>query len=265
VYVSAETGVTPAERRLGPVVGLGTYATFDRDVELATEVVGAALEVGTRLFDTSPMYGGAESSLAAALVGRRQGSVVATKIWTPSVEEGRRQLEAQLALFGRVEIEQVHNLVAWREHLPVLEAACDAGRIDRLGATHYAAGAFDELERALRTGRFDTVQVPLNPHERECEARILPLAQELGVAVLVMRPLGGARSRLLARDPGPRALAELGVESWAQALLAWALADPRVDCVIPASSKPTRVRENAGAAAARLDADTRARIAALAA
>lgn len=236
------------ERRLGPVVGLGTWSTFDHDARLAGSVVAAALEAGCRVFDSSPMYGGAEHSLSAALEGRREQAAIATKIWTPSPEEGDRQLAQQLQWYGRVEIEQIHNLVAWREHLPRLEAARERGLIDRIGVTHYDAGAFRELEEALRTGRFSTVQVPYNPIERDCEARILPLAEELGVAVIAMRPLGAGR--LLPRAPGPEELAPLGpfgIETWAQALLKWALADPRIDLVIPATSEPERARANAAA------------------
>ena len=238
------------ERRLGPVVGLGTYGTFRDDERLATEVVGAALGAGTTVFDSSPMYGAAEASLGSALRNRRGQGVLATKIWTESVEEGQTQYAAQRLHFGRVEIEQVHNLVAWREHLAWLEDERDAGRIDRVGVTHWDASCFDELEQALRSGRFDTVQIPLNPLERECEARILPVAEELGVAVIVMRPLGGARGGELRRDPEAGALEPLrpfGVTTWPQALLKWCLADPRVDLVIPATSRPERAVENAAA------------------
>ena len=172
--------------------------------------------------------------------------VVATKIWSRAVEDGRRHFRQQLEWFERVDVEQVHNLVSWREHLPWLEEERSAGRVGRLGVTHYDAGAFDELEAALRTGRFQTLQVPLNPHERECEERLLPLAAELGVAVIVMRPLG--EGGLLRRSP-PAAelepLRELGVETWPQALLKWALSDERVDVVIPATRDPEHARENA--------------------
>jgi diketogulonate reductase-like aldo/keto reductase len=191
------------------------------------------------------MYGGAERSLAAALEGRRDEATVLTKIWADSAPEAREQLQDQLAWFDRVEVEQVHNLVAWEEHLPWLEGERDAGRIGRLGVTHYSSGAFDELARALRTGRFETLQVPLNPLERECERELLPLAAELGVAVIVMRPF--ASGPLLRRSPELGPLRELGVETWAQALLKWALSDPRVDLVIPATSKPERAVENAAA------------------
>src|SRR5206468_2434351 len=180
--------VVMEERRLGPVVGLGTSGTFEDDETLAASVVGAALDAGTRLVDTSPMYGAAEDSLAAALARRRDDAIVATKIWTPSSDEARHQLEAQLAWFGHVEIEQIHNLVAWRERLPWLEAECEAGRVGMVGVTHYGASAFDELADALRTGRFDTVQLPLNPLEREFERTLLPLAAQLGVRVIVIRP-----------------------------------------------------------------------------
>jgi diketogulonate reductase-like aldo/keto reductase len=236
------------ERRLGPVVGLGTYRTFEDDEPLAAAVVGAALDAGCSVVDSSPMYGAAERSLAIALEGRREQAAVATKIWARSVEEGRAQLDAQLRWYGRVELEQVHNLVLWLEHLPLLERERAEGRIDRIGVTHYSPSSFDELAAALRTGRFDAVQVPLNPQERECERLVLPLAAELGIPVLVMRPLGAGR--LVSREPPPGALEPLrghGVETWAQALLKWALSDPRVDVVIPATSRPERTRENAAA------------------
>jgi diketogulonate reductase-like aldo/keto reductase len=172
---------------------------------------------------------------------------VATKIWTRSVEQGREQYRRQVELFGRVEIEQVHNLVLWREHLEWLEAERDAGRAHHLGVTHFSPGAFGELGEALQTRRFETVQVPLNPREREAERELLPLAAELGVAVIVMRPLGGAST---IPSPAPEALRPLrrfGVETWQQALLKWALSDVRVDVVIPATSDPEHARANAAA------------------
>jgi diketogulonate reductase-like aldo/keto reductase len=233
------------ERRLGPVVGLGTWNTFGTDARLAQAVVDAALEAGYRLFDTSPMYRGAEASLAAALAGRRDAASIATKIWTGSVEEGREQYRRQSEWFGRVEIEQIHNLVAWEQHAEWLQQERAERRIDRLGVTHYSPSAFRELARALRSGHFDTVQVPLNPYERQCERELLPLAADLGLAVIVMRPLG--EGALVRRSVPQDVLAQLGVESWAEALLKWALSDGRVDVVIPATRNPEHVRENAAA------------------
>jgi diketogulonate reductase-like aldo/keto reductase len=235
------------ERSLGPVVGLGTWNTFEGDVELARVVVGAAHEEGCRLFDSSPMYG-SEEALGLAVEERRGDAVIATKIWAGSVDEGRRQFADQLRWFGRVEIEQVHNLVSWEEHLRWLEAERDADRIDRLGVTHYQVSALPELARALRTGRFSTIQVPYNPLERECERELLPLAKELGVAMIVMRPLGDKSQ--LSSPPPPEALAplrEFGVLTWPQALIKWALSDERIDVVIPASRNLEHVRENAAA------------------
>ncbi len=231
------------ERRLGPVVGVGTWNTFDRDERTAKEVVGAALDAGCRVFDTSPMYGGAEASLGAALETRRDGAAVATKIWARSVEEGRVQYRRQAGWYGRVEIEQIHNLLAWEDHFAWLEDERAAGRVDRLGVTHYSAGGLRELAGALRTRRFDTVQVPLNPLDRACEEELLPLAAWLGVAVIVMRPLGAGA--LVRRTPPSSALADLGVETWSQALLKWALSDERVDLVIPATRNPDHARSNA--------------------
>nr|MBA3843944.1 aldo/keto reductase [Actinomycetota bacterium] len=209
------------ELRLGPVVGLGTWSTFDGDHGLANAVTGAASESGTRVFDTSPMYGGAERALAAAIANRRDDAIVATKIWAATVEEGRAQLENQLDWFGgRVEIQQVHNLVAWLEHRGWLERERDEGRIGQLGVTHYQASAAGELAAALRTRRFTVLQVPYNPWERTSEQELLLLAAELGVAVIAMRPLGGSGAGTRRRvEPSPDELAALGVRSWAEALL----------------------------------------------
>jgi diketogulonate reductase-like aldo/keto reductase len=233
------------ERRLGPVVGLGTWNTFDGDGRLAGEIVGAALDAGVRLFDSSPMYRGAEGALATALDGRRDGTVVATKIWARTVGEGREQYARQRGWFGRVEVEQVHNLVAWREQLAWLERERDEGTLGRLGVTHYDRASFGELAEALRTRRFDTVQLPYNPAERDCERVLLPLAEELRIAVIVMRPLGAGR--LVGKAATPAELEALGVETWPQALLKWGLSDPRIDVVIPATKRPERARENAAA------------------
>ncbi|MGH3024420.1 MAG: aldo/keto reductase [Gaiellaceae bacterium] len=231
-----------------PVVGLGTWLTFDlpdTQQEVADRVVAAAFEGGTRLVDSSPMYGRAEQVLGRALDGRRDEAFVATKIWTPSVEEGREQLERQLDWFApRVDLEQVHNLVAWQAHLSWLESEREAGRIRFLGATHYASSAFDELADVMRSGAVDVIQIPYNPREREVERKILSLAEELELGVIVMRPLG---TGALLPGPDPRKLEPLGVRTWAQALLKWALSDLRVTAVIPATSSPDHARENVAA------------------
>jgi diketogulonate reductase-like aldo/keto reductase len=238
-------------RTLGPVVGLGTWQTFGGDAALAADVVGTALDRGVRIFDSSPMYRGAEHSLGHALEGRRDRATVATKIWANDVDEGREQFARQLAWYGgRVEIEQVHNLVRWRDHVPWLERERAADRIGRLGVTHYSPDAFDALAEAMRSGCFDVVQLPYNPHERACESTLLPLAQELGLAVIVMRPL--AEGALLRRPPADAELAplrEFGVQTWAQALLKWVLSDERVDVAIPATKRSEHVAENAAAGA----------------
>jgi aryl-alcohol dehydrogenase-like predicted oxidoreductase len=248
-----ETRALGRDRAAVPVVGLGTWQRLEAAAAAGQdrELVHAALDAGIRVFDSSPMYGRAERLLAHALAGRRAEAFVATKVWARSAVEGAEQLQRALGWYGgRVELMQIHNLVAWREHLPLLESTRDAGKITYLGATHYAANAFGELAEVMSTGRIDAIQIPYNPQEREVERRILPLAEELGLGVLVMRPLG--EGALLRRAPDPSALAPLhpfGVRTWAQALLKWVLSDPRCHVAIPATADPRRVGENAEAGA----------------
>jgi diketogulonate reductase-like aldo/keto reductase len=242
------------QRRLGvggpelPVVGMGTWRTFGESTG-AARLVDAALEAGARVLDSSPMYGAAEEFLGKALEGRRDEAFVATKIWANSAGEGKRQAERALGFFGgRIDLLQVHNLLAWREQLELIESLRDAGKVGYAGATHYSSSAFGELAGVMRTGRVQAIQVPYNPNERAVERVILPLAEELGIGVVVMRPFGEGA---LMRRPPPaeelEPLREFGVETWAQALLKWALSDRRCTVAIPATSQPERMTENARA------------------
>ena len=230
-----------------PVVGMGTWQTLDvrgtRD-----EIVHAALDAGSTFIDTSPMYGEAQRVLAHGLQGRRTEAFVADKLWTPDDAEAERQAQRALDWYGRVDLYQVHNLVGWRARLDLLERLRDDGKVGVIGATHYASSAFDELATVMRTGRIGAIQVPYNPHEREVEARLLPLAQDLGIGVILMRPF--AAGGLVGRSPSAAALAPLaghGVTTWPQALLKYGLSHPAVSVSIPATTRPARMAENAAA------------------
>ena len=249
-----------------PVIGLGTWRVFDLAPDrqpVADAAVSAALEAGVRVFDSSPMYGRAEAVLSGALGGRREEAFVATKVWTASVAKGRAHFERQLAWFGgRIDLLQVHNLVAWLDHLPWLEAERDAGRVGSIGVTHFSSAALDEMEEVMRTGRIQAIQVPLNPAERYVERRILPLAEELGIGVVAMRPFG--EGELLHR-PFPPELRAAGLETWAEALLRWTLSDPRVTVTIPATRSAEHAAANASVGSGPwLHPDVRSLVASLA-
>jgi aryl-alcohol dehydrogenase-like predicted oxidoreductase len=255
-----------------PVIGMGTWSTFDvtsaRDVADRCDVVDAAIAAGTTLFDTSPMYGEAQRVLARALHGRRDRALVADKVWTPSLAEGREQITRALEWYeGTLDVYQIHNLVAWRDHLPVLEELHARGQVRAIGATHYKHAAFGELMEVMRTGRIQMIQIPYNAADREVEREVLPLAEELGIGVLVMQPLGSGK--LVSRPPAARDLEPLtrfGVHTWAQVLLKWIVSDQRVHAVLPATSRAERATENAAAGRAPwFDDEARKYVATLAA
>lgn len=231
-------------------MGLGTWRVFDlppAQQVAADTAVEAAFEAGVRVVDSSPMYGRAEGVVARALGPRRPEAFVATKVWTPSVSDGLAHLRRQLDWFGgRIDLLQVHNLVAWQDHLTWMERERDAGRIGLLGATTYQPGAFEELETVMRSGRIDVVQVPVNPRESASALRILPLAADLGIGVLAMRPFG--EGRLLGRQ-FPTELAAAGLRGWPDALLRWTLSDPRVTVALPATISADHARANAASGA----------------
>ena len=234
-------------------MGLGTWQVLDvRGSEEGSrhEVVRAALEEGANLFDSSPMYGEAERVLGDALSKHgRERATVATKVWTSSDGEAERQIERSLSYFGgRVELYQVHNLVALERRLDTLHRLKEWGRVRAVGATHYSRAALGDLMGVMRSGRVDFVQIPYNAAETSVTQELLPLAQDLGLGVIAMVPLGSGR--LVRSAPSPEELEplrEFGVETWAQALLKFVLSDRRVSCAIPATSSPDRMRENARA------------------
>jgi diketogulonate reductase-like aldo/keto reductase len=256
-----------------PAVGLGTWRTFDvggspSEREPLREVLRQFVALGGRVVDSSPMYGTAETvvgDLAAAL-GILDSLFLATKVWTTGRETGVAEMERSLRRLRvrRLDLLQVHNLLDWRTQLETLRAWKEAGRIRYLGVTHYVASAHDELERIMRAEPLDFVQVNYSLGEPEAERRLLPLARERGIAVLVNRPF--VEGQLFRRVRGrslPSWAAEFDCASWGQFFLKWILAHPAVTCVIPATAKPTHLADNMRAGTGALpDAATRARMAA---
>jgi aryl-alcohol dehydrogenase-like predicted oxidoreductase len=235
-----------------PAVGVGTARVFnvrgDPDQARCEAVVDAALDSDSNLFDTSPMYGEAERVLAMALSDRRADTLVATKVWARTRAVGEQQIEQALAWFGHLDLYQVHNALGVEDYLPMLAALRRGGRVRAVGVSHYLPSAYPQLLELMRTRKVDVVQIPYHPGERSAEEEILPEADRLGIGVIVMMPF--ATGRLLERAPPDETLAplaEVGVHSWPQALLKWSLSDPRVSCVIPATSRPEHMRANAAA------------------
>ncbi len=251
-----------------PVIGLGTSITFDvppgARAALAP-VLQAFFDRGGTLIDSSPMYGAAEEVVGELLRTTRHGSVfAATKVWTDGKQAGIEQLERSRRLWGvpRLDLVQIHNLRDWQVHVRTLKDWKSEGKIRYLGITTSHGRMHDELERALRSEPFDFVQLSYNLEDREVERRLLPLAAERGVAVLVNRPLqlGGLFGRVKGKALPPWAKA-LGIASWAQYFLKFAVSHPAVTSAIPATSKVEHVEDDMAAARGRLpDAEERERM-----
>jgi aryl-alcohol dehydrogenase-like predicted oxidoreductase len=226
-----------------PVIGMGTWRSFDTS-EDRRPLVNAALDAGIDLFDTSPMYGRAEAVLAKSIAGKRDQVLIASKVWTSDPEEGRKQAEYALRLFGHVDVYQVHNLVNVPAQLALLEELKQQGKVRAVGATHYLDSALRDMARLMSTGRIEMIQVPYNPLRRAAEEEVLPLAESLGLGVFVLSPL---QDGILRRRPTSDELKELGVDTWAQAVLKWIASDRRVSAVLTATSKVEHLRESARA------------------
>lgn len=263
----------PSSGELLPVVGCGTWQGFDVGGAAAeraplADVLRALFAAGGSVIDSSPMYGRAEAVSGDLLteLGAQDQAFVATKVWTRGRDSGIAQMRQSMKLLRRTRIDlmQIHNLLDWRAHLPVLRDWKAQGRIRYIGVTHYTASAHDDLAAVLRAEPLDFVQVNYALDDRDAEKRLLPLAAERGVGVVVNMPFGGGGLlRRLGERPLPGWAKELGCESWAQICLKFILGHPAVTCVIPGTRRPAHMADNAAAGMGALpDADMRARMAA---
>jgi diketogulonate reductase-like aldo/keto reductase len=255
-----------------PVIGLGTWQTFDvggsQDARAPlAEVLGAFVELGGKLVDSSPMYGNSEELVGelAAQLGLRKKLLIATKVWTCGRQEGVRQMEDSMRKLRAdpIDLIQVHNLVDVNTQLSTLREWKQTGRVRYIGVTHYTASGHDAVARIVAAQPLDFLQINYSVAEREAERRLLPLAKERGVAVIANRPFaaGGLFSRLRGR-PLPSWAAEIGCESWAQILLKFIVSHAAITCAIPATSKVAHLRDNMKAAFGPMpDEKLRARIA----
>ncbi len=265
------TRVIPSSGEKLPVIDLGTWQAFDVDLTADNrrqlgDVLSLFVKLGGRVIDTSPMYGRAENVIGelTAALGIRDKVFLATKVWTRGKENGIRSMERSMALLRakRIDLMQVHNLVDVQTQLATLREWKAQGRIRYLGITHYEAGAFGDVEKVMRSERLDFVQINYSLMEHEAEERLLPLAQERGVAVIVNRPFGGGDLFSRTRSkPLPDWAAEFGCHSWAQFFLKWIVANAAVTCVIPATDKPRHLEDNmVGGIGALPDAKMRQRM-----
>lgn len=251
------TRTIPASGELVPVIGCGTYVGFDQapgsdGYAQLPGVLAALLDAGGRVLDSSPMYGRAEATTGELLdaSGRRTSAFLATKVWTQGRASGIRQMAQSMRLLGseRIDLMQIHNLVDWQIHLATLREWQAAGRVRYLGITHYTSSAYAEVEAVLRAEKLDFLQINYAADDRQAERRLLPLAADRGVAVIVNRPFGGGGLlRSLLTRPLPSWAAEIDCTSWSQLLLKFVLSQPAVTCTIPGTRRAEHMADNAQA------------------
>lgn len=264
----------PSSGEVLPVIGLGTWQTFDIERGAAEErtledALEAFIDLGGRLVDSSPMYGRSEAVVGeiSATLNLRNRLFLATKVWTTGKEAGIRQMEESFEKLRatRIDLMQVHNLVDVATQLETLREWKQQGRIRYIGITHYTAGGHDAVARLVASESLDFVQINYSVGEREAEHRLLPLARERGVAVIANRPLvGGDLFRRVRSKPLPDWAAEINCRTWAQLLLKFVISNPAITCAIPATSKIAHLRDNMSAGYEPLpNAKLRERIAAV--
>jgi diketogulonate reductase-like aldo/keto reductase len=265
------TRTIPSSKEDLPVIGLGTWQAFDvnltADIRKQLEgVLSLFLKLGGRVIDSSPMYGRAEEVIGetTSALGIREKLFLATKVWTRGKQSGIESIERSMALLhtDRIDLMQVHNLVDVTTQLATLREWKQQGRIRYIGITHYESGAFSEIEKLIRSEKFDFLQINYSLMEPEAEQRILPLAQQRGIAVIANRPFGaGDLFGKVRSKPLPDWAAELDCHSWAQFFLKWIVANPAVTCAIPATNKPHHLEDNLQGGIGRLpDAAMRRRM-----
>ena len=246
----------PATGEEIPVIGMGTWISFNvgnntQARNQRTEVLKTFFDLGGGMVDSSPMYGSSEEVMGYALqrIGPPHNSLFsATKVWT--VGNGEQQIKDSFRLWGlnQLDLFQVHNLLNWEEHLPYLLELKKRGQIRYVGITTSHGRRHDELEKLINEQPLDFVQLTYNIFDREVEQRLLPAAQEQGVAVIANRPFQGGRLfNTVSNKTLPPSAADLGCKNWAQYFLKFVVSHPAVTCAIPATSKVEHMRENMGA------------------
>jgi diketogulonate reductase-like aldo/keto reductase len=245
-----------------PVIGMGSWKTFDvggDKAELArlTEVLQVFFDNGGALIDSSPMYGNAEAVLGDVLqnVTGKDALFAATKVWTEGKQQGIDDMHRSMRRMrvARFDLMQIHNLKDWRTHIETLKAWKAEGKIRYIGVTTSHGRHHDDLIAALKAETFDFVQFTYNIAGREAEKRLLPLAQDRGIATLINLPFDRAELfRKVRGEPLPDWAAEIDCTSWAQFFLKFCLAHPAVTCLIPATSKPHHMADNMGAGFGRI-------------
>jgi len=262
----------PASGEAVPAIGVGTWQTFDVGGDPAAraplkEVLATFAKAGGKVIDSSPMYGSSETVVGDLVAeGGLAGKLfVATKVWTSGREEGIRQMDLSFKRLrvSRMDLMQVHNLVDVAVHTKTLEEWKSKGRVRYLGVTHYTSSAYGEVERWLKTGKYDFLQINCSLAERTSEDRLLPLAMDKKIAVVINRPFAeGAMFRRVRGKPVPEWASEFGATTWAQYFLKWIVAHPAVTCAIPGTGKPGHMLDNLAAGSGALpDASMRKRMA----
>jgi len=248
-----KTRTIPSSGEALPVIGLGTWQTFDVSNHqlnpLLENVLRKMQTAGGKLIDSSPMYGRSEFMIGNIIshIDIATNFFYATKVWTKGLQEGIRQMESSMLKMRRttMDLMQIHNLTDWKTHLPVLKQWKEEGKIRYIGITHYTDSSHKELERIIRAEKIDFVQFNYSIDARHAEQRLLDAAADLGVATLINRPFGeGSLFRKVEGKPLPPWALELNIENWSAFFLKYIIAHPAVTCVIPATNNPQHAVEN---------------------